>query len=221
MVDPRKIVAEGYNGITREYLELVKSMESTVRSKYLDMLNDLLSPGSTILELGCGAGVPMTRRLVDEGFKVTGVDISREQLALAEKYIPEAMFILGDMTELEFDDNLFDAATAFYSITHIPRTEHSNLLKLIFRTLKPGGILIANMGKDDLPDTIESDWLGKPMFFSHYDADTSEEMIRKAGFEIIRADDEPEMEYDRPVCFRWFVAKKPGNYLGIPGGNRN
>ena len=213
MVDPRKIVVEGYNGISLEYLELVKSMESTVRSKYLTMLNDLLSPGSTILELGCGAGVPMTRRLVDEGFEVTGVDISREQLALAEKNVPESMLIPGDMTELEFNDSSFDAVTAFYSITHIPRNEHSNLLYLIFRILKPGGILIANLGKGDLPDTIEKNWLGKPMFFSHYDADTSEEIIRKTGFEIIRAHDEPEMEYDHPVCFRWFVARKPDKNL--------
>jgi ubiquinone/menaquinone biosynthesis C-methylase UbiE len=221
MVDPRKIVAEGYDGISQEYLELVQSMGSTIRAKYLDMLIDLLSPGATILELGCGAGVPMTKRLVNEGFKVTGVDISREQLALAEKNVPEAMLILGDMTELEFDGSSFDAVTAFYSITHIPRNEHSNLLHLIFRMLKPGGILVANLGKGNLPDSVEADWLGKPMFFSHYDADTSEEIIRKTGFEIIRAGDEPEMEYDRPVCFRWFVARKPDKNLRIPGGTRN
>ncbi|HEY94048.1 MAG TPA: class I SAM-dependent methyltransferase [Dehalococcoidia bacterium] len=221
MIDPRKIVVEGYDGIAREYLELVKSMESIVRSKYLNMLVNLLSPGATILELGCGAGVPMTRRLVDEGFEVTGVDISREQLALAEKNVPEAMLILGDMTELEFNDSSFDAVTAFYSITHIPRIDHPNLITSIYKLLKPGGILLANLGKGDLPDTIESDWLGKPMFFSHYDADTSEEMIRKTGLEIIRADDEPEMEYDHPVCFRWFVARKPGNNPRIPGGTRN
>ena len=213
MIDPRKTVTEGYDGIALEYLELVKSMGSTVRTKYLDMLTDLLSPGAAVLELGCGAGVPMTRRLVDEGFLVTGVDISPEQLALAEKNVPEATLVLGDMTTLELDDNSYDAVTAFYSITHIPRVEHPDLIKSIFKLLKPGGILLVNFGKDDLPDSVEADWLGKPMFFSHYDADTSEEMIRKTGFDIISADDEPEMEYDRPVCFRWFVARKPVNEI--------
>jgi cyclopropane fatty-acyl-phospholipid synthase-like methyltransferase len=221
MVEPKKIVSEGYDGIAPEYLELVKSMGSTIRTKYLEILIVLLSPGTTVLELGCGAGIPMTRRLIDEGFKVTGVDISREQLALAKKNIPEALLILSDMTELEFDDNSFDAVTAFYSTTHIPRTEYSNLFYLIFTILKPGGILVANLGKGDLPDTIESDWLGKPMFFSHYAADTSEAMIRKTGFEIISADDEPEMEYDRPVCFRWFVARKADNNQQNAGGNQN
>jgi SAM-dependent methyltransferase len=221
MVEPKKIVVEGYDGITLEYLELVKSMGSTVRTKYLEMLTVLLSPDATVLELGCGAGIPMTRRLIDEGFKVTGVDISPEQLALAGKNVPEANLILGDMTTLEFDDNSCDAVTAFYSITHIPRVEHPDLFILIFRILRPGGILVANLGKDDLPDSVEDDWLGKPMFFSHYDADTSEAMIRKIGFEIISANDEPEMEYDRPVCFRWFVARKPDNNQQNAGGNQN
>lgn len=221
MVEPKKIVTEGYDGIALEYLELVKSMGSTIRTKYLETLIVLLSPGAMILELGCGTEIPMTRRLIDEGFKVTGVDISPEQLALAEKNVPEANLILGDMTTLEFDDNSCDAVTAFYSITHIPRIEHPDLITSIFKILKPGGILVANLGKDDLPDSVEDDWLGKPMFFSHYDADTSEAMIRKTGFEIISADDEPEMEYDRPVCFRWFVALKPDTNQQNAGGNQN
>jgi ubiquinone/menaquinone biosynthesis C-methylase UbiE len=221
MIDPRKIVTEGYNGISQEYLQLVKSMGSKVRGKYLDILINLLPSGASVLELGCGSGIPMTRRLVDHGFKITGVDISCEQLALAEKNVPEATLALGDMTTLEFDDNSFDAVTAFYSVTHIPRVEHSDLIKSIFKLLKPGGILLANLGKDDLPDSVEADWLGKPMFFSHYDADTSEEIIRKTSFEIISADDEPEMEYSRPVCFRWFVARKPVNEIRNSGGARN
>ncbi|MBN2073945.1 MAG: methyltransferase domain-containing protein [Dehalococcoidales bacterium] len=221
MVEPKKIVTEGYDGIALEYLELVKSIGSTIRTKYLEMLIVLLSPGATILELGCGAGIPMTRRLIDEGFKVTGVDISPEQLALAEKNVPEANLILGDMTTLEFDDNSCDAVTAFYSITHIPRAEHPDMINSIFKILKPGGILVANLGKDDLPDSVEDDWLGKPMFFSHYDADTSEEIIRKTGFEIVSADDEPEMEYDHPICFRWFVARKPDTNQQNAGGNQN
>ena len=213
MVDPKKIVAEGYDGISREYLELVKSMGSKVRGKYLDMLIDTLPTAANVLELGCGAGVPMTRRLVDEGLRVTGVDISRKQLALAEENVPEAELLLGDMTRLDFEEYSFDAIMAFYSITHIPRVEHTDLISLIYRILKPGGVFAGNLGRSNLPDVVEADWLGKPMFFSHYDADTSEEMIRKTGFEILVADDEPEMEYDRPVCFRWFVARKPGKSI--------
>jgi len=221
MAESRKIVTEGYDGIALEYLEIVKSMEATVREKYLGMLINLLPPGAAVLELGCGAGVPMTRYLVDNGLKVTGVDISRKQLALAEKNVPEATLILGDMTKLEFDENSFDAVTAFYSITHIPRIDHNDLISSIYKVLKSGGIFMVNLGKGDLPDTVEADWMGKSMFFSHYDADTSEKIIRMTGFEIISADDEPEMEYDHPVCFRWFVARKPVNDKPNSGGTRN
>jgi ubiquinone/menaquinone biosynthesis C-methylase UbiE len=206
--NPKRTVARGYNNITGDYLKLVEYMGSTVRDKYLKVLFGYLQEGAFILELGCGLGIPMTQQLVKR-FRVVGVDIAREQLLLARKNVPEADFILGDMTSPGFEDESFDAVTAFYSITHIPRKEHAALLVGIHRLLKPGGLLIATMGAGDLPDSVEDNWLGAPMFFSHFDGDTNVAIVKKAGFNIISAEDENEMEYDQPVCFRWIVANKP------------
>ena len=207
--NPKQIVTDGYNSITRNYLKLVESGEPAIREKYLRFLIDSLPTGARILELGCGAGVPMTKRLVSH-FKVIGVDISKEQLILASRNVPEVSFILGDMTQLSFTEATFDAVAAFYSITHVPRSEHSHLLGNIYRMLKPGGLLVATMGHGDLPDTIEPDWLGAPMFFSHFDGKTNVKLISEIGFEIVSATDEWEIECGRPVCFRWIVAQKPG-----------
>jgi len=207
--NPKKIVARGYSGITRNYLGLVDAMGPAVRQKYLNILIDNLPASARILELGCGAGVPMTGHLSGR-FKVVGVDISKEQLVLAVKNVPESSFILADMTRLSFAGEAFDAVAAFYSITHVPRNEHFNLLINIHHVLKPGGLLVATMGSGDLPDSVEPDWLGSPMFFSHFDGDKNEALITGAGFNIISAEDEKEWEYDKPVIFRWIVAGKPG-----------
>ena len=207
--NPKQIVARGYNGITQQYLELVGFMGLKVREKYLKVLFDSLPAGSRILELGCGAGVPMLQRLADD-FNVVGLDISREQLVLAARNVPKAEFVLADMTRLCFTGATFDAAAAFYSITHVPRDEHLSLLKDIYRILKPSGLLMVTMGAGNLPDTVENDWLGIPMFFSHFNSDKNESLIIEAGFDIISATDEKEWEYDRPVCFHWIVACKPG-----------
>ena len=208
MDNPKRTVARGYNSITGDYLKLVENMGPTVRDKYLKVIFKRLQKNARILELGCGAGIPMTQQLVKR-FRVVGVDISREQLLLARGNVPEADFILADMTGLGFADGAFDAVTAFYSITHIPRNEHAALLAGIYRLLKPGGLLVATMGAGDLPDSVEDNWLGAPMFFSHFDGDTNVILVKQAGFDIISAEDENEMEYDQPVCFRWIVANKP------------
>lgn len=43
-----------------------------------------VSPCAKMTELGCGTGV-MTRLLSDEGFAMTGIDLSEEMLAVARK----------------------------------------------------------------------------------------------------------------------------------------
>jgi hypothetical protein len=64
------------------------------------------------------------------------------------------------------------------------------------------------MGARDNPDGYDDDWLGAPMFFSHYDGHTNERLVRDAGFDILHARDETEDEYGVPVTFRWIVARR-------------
>src|SRR4051812_44410349 len=41
-----------------------------------DWLAEHLQPGSRVLDVGCGTGIPTARRLTDAGHHVTGIDIS-------------------------------------------------------------------------------------------------------------------------------------------------
>jgi 2-polyprenyl-3-methyl-5-hydroxy-6-metoxy-1,4-benzoquinol methylase len=86
--------------------------------------SSLLPPGGDVLDIGCGAGVPVARFLVRAGFKVTGVDVSSSMLELARVHVPEANFVKMDMRQLEFDADCFDGICAFYSLFHVPREEH-------------------------------------------------------------------------------------------------
>jgi SAM-dependent methyltransferase len=205
--DPKRIVARGYDAITQNYLRLIENMGLRVREKYLTIIEQSLPKGALALELGCGAGMPMTRRL-SLHCRVIGLDISKEQLALAVRNVPEADFVLADMTRLPFPEAMFDAVIAFYSITHVPRDEHLTLLGNIYRMLRLGGLLVATTGYGDSPDVIEPDWLGASMFFSHYDGETNVRLAKEAGFNILSFEDEFEQEYGSPVCFRWIVARR-------------
>ena len=50
--------------------------------------------GETILDLGCGAGVPVTKQLAKR-FAVTGVDISEAQLRIARDRVPTSVLSRG------------------------------------------------------------------------------------------------------------------------------
>lgn len=182
--DPKLLVATGYDVIAEGYLERFGS--SQVRDQWLGKLIALLPAKSRVLDLGCGSGVPVAQKLAARGHEVVGIDGSARQVSLAQLNVPDAEFIHADMTRVKLHSHHFDAVVAFYSITHVPRDEHADLLRRIAGWLKPGGIFLASLGANESPDW-RGDWLGAEMFFSHYNAEDNEQLVRHAGFDIEEA----------------------------------
>ena len=206
--DPKATVARGYDTIAERYLAWAATVRVAERERYTRLLLDSLPSGATVLELGCGAGIPTTQRLAAR-FAVTGVDLSPRQITLAQQHVPGATFRTGDMTALSFPAEVFDAVCAFYAITHVPREEHAGLLTRIASWLRPGGLFVASFSNGDAIGVIEDDWLGAPTYFSGYDAATNQALVRQAGFVIAQAQAETDMEFGRPTTFLWIVARKP------------
>ena len=139
----KETVKAGYNAIANRYLA-----ERTRDSEDVRLLNDLierLPVNASVLDAGCGAGVPIALML-SERFKVTGVDFSEAQIELAKKQVPQANFICQDMTKLDFPENSFDGICSYYAIIHIPREEHRSLLANFYRMLKPNGFALVMPG---------------------------------------------------------------------------
>jgi len=207
-MDPKRIVAEGYDAISERYLAWSDLRPSPTRLRYLGLALELIPAGSDVLELGCGAGIPMTAALA-EGRTVTGIDISATQIAAARRNVPAATFKQADMTALEFEPASFDAVVAFYALTHVPRDEQGDLLGRIRRWLRPGGLFLASMGADDEPGDIEADWLGVDMYFSHFGAKANRRLVERAGLVIERAEIAVEPEDRHDARFLWVVARAP------------
>jgi SAM-dependent methyltransferase len=144
MIDSSKfLVANGYDLIAEVYLE--RYARSAVRDHWLRKLIALLPQRARILDLGCGAGIPVARELAALGFQVLGVDGSARQIELARANAPTAEFLQADMNSLQFSADSFDAVAAFYSVTHVPRTEHAALFREIAKWLRPGGVFVASL----------------------------------------------------------------------------
>ena len=207
-MDPKDIVAQGYDRIAERYRDEVSHTRTDERRQYIALLLQQLPAGASVLELGCGTGIPTTQALAQR-FAVTGVDISTRHIKLARQQIPVATFLLADMTTLAFPPASFDAVTAFYSIIHVPREEHRTLLQSIAAWLRPGGLLVATMGTTSLEAGYEQNWLGAPMYWSHYDSTTNRQLVEQAGLHILNAREETADEDGVPVTFLWIVAQKP------------
>jgi SAM-dependent methyltransferase len=206
--DPRKeIVEAGYDVLADGFLAWSASIEDDPRERFLGSFAERLPNGARVLDLGCGAGVPSTQRLA-ERFAVVGVDISASQIALARRHVPDATFLHADLTEVDFAEQSFAGITAFYAMSHVPRTEHAALFRRCCDWLEPGGLFLATLGAGELPDWT-GDWLGVPMFFSSYDADTNRDLVRDAGFELLLDEVVEIREPEQRVRFLWVLAQRP------------
>ena len=206
----RRTVERGYDRIAAQYL-VTKDPEDPLTLAALEDLARDLSPGAAVLDLGCGAGVPVTRWLAGRGFAVTGVDLSERQLELSRRLVPGATFLRADMGELGFEPETFGAVVAFYSIIHVPRGEHPALLADIHRCLEAGGSFLATMTVTNF-EGEESDWegWGAAMLWSHYDREANLEMVREAGFEVASAQARAGGGTgDYEETWLWVLANKP------------
>ncbi|MEU0884743.1 class I SAM-dependent methyltransferase [Lentzea sp. NPDC005914] len=199
----KEIVEAGYDAMAEHYLTWSAQIADDPRLRYLEDFDSRLHDNAKILELGCGAGIPVTRKLA-ERHDVLGVDLSQQQVDLARANVPAARFEKADMTALDFPDGTFDAIAAFYSILHVPRAEQPGLIAKIARWLKPGGLFLASLGVGT-PDVTEN-WLGVEMFFGSNTTDRNRELLSR-HLEIV-TDDLVTMHEPDPATFHWVLTRR-------------
>jgi SAM-dependent methyltransferase len=202
----KRTVEEGYDRVADAYAELERGTQWP-RMRWVRRVLAELPEGADVLDLGCGGGEPVGPAVL-ERHRYTGVDISARQIELARRNVPGARFIHGDLTSVGLADGSFDAVFSFYAIDHVPREEHAGLFRDIHRLLRRGGVLLVSVEAGDEP-AITGDWLGSPMFFSHYDEETTIGLVDGAGFEILESTVEEQTEGDHAVPYLWLLARSP------------
>jgi SAM-dependent methyltransferase len=200
--DPREIVESGYDAIADRYAEAIRAGRGpqTYFRSFLSRVLELIPEGSTVLDLGCGAGL-VTADLTTRA-RIVGVDISAGQLELARRNAPTARFVRADMVDLAFAPGSFDAVVAFWTLIHVPREVHASLFARVHGWLKQGGLFAGTLGSGDNQAEHVPDFYGAPMYWSHFAGDTNRGLLRDAGFDLIQAD-EIEDEGETPL---WVIA---------------
>ncbi|KAF2003760.1 methyltransferase domain-containing protein [Amniculicola lignicola CBS 123094] len=229
--DLKARLKDSYDAIAPQYNKTFTPISDPLRLKYLSTLLAELKPSTNptsspqkVLELGCGAGLPITKALLDHPsptLHLTSNDLSSTQITLARENLAayeEAArldLVQGDMLALSFPPSTFTAVLAFYSIIHLPRSEQPLLLSKIHDWLEPGGLFLANFSAEDMEEGVVDEWLGLEkgwMFWSGWGVEGSVGMVEKAGFEIL------VREVSRDVVdadFVWVLARKKKEQVEI------
>ena len=100
-----------------------------------------------VLDVGCGLAAPAIRMTKRYGCRITGVNISREQVRQGNELISDldlsdrVIVRRGDARALDFADESFDAIVCLEAAGDICVTEadKSRLVRDLYRILRPGG----------------------------------------------------------------------------------
>ena len=185
-MEKKEIVRTGYNKVA-ERLQEISGLEKEGNEEFhlLANLTSRMPLGGLVLDAGCGNGV--YSRYLSDRFKVIGVDISEKQIELARQNAPKAEFICEDMTKINFPDEHFDGILSYYSIIHVPRDGHFDLLRNFYRMLKFNGAVLLVFQANDDPEFYEDNFFfrGVKMYWSGFDKKTNLNMLKQIGFRII------------------------------------
>jgi SAM-dependent methyltransferase len=209
-VDYKELVRAGYDSCAESYAAARREDDS----EQIACLLEVLPEGSSVLDLGCGAGIPIARKL-SERHRVTGVDTSRAMLRLARANIPDARFIHSDILDVDLGDSSFDAVVAIFVLFHLPRQEHGRVFERVWSWLRPGGHFLVTLTEHAESPYIEHDFFGTDMYWSNLGLAEYKDLLTGLGFEIVQerivGHGYGRTFVERDECHPMVLVRKPGD----------
>ena len=133
-------MSDYYTHHYRVYHERTFSVDPT---SFLNPLADLLSAGSTVVDVGCGSGRDILW-LQNRGFQVIGIERSSGLAALARRNTA-CRIIEADFESYDFRKISVDALLLIGALVHLPHAEFPAVLESVCRALNDPGTLLITM----------------------------------------------------------------------------
>ncbi len=128
-----------------------------------------------ILDFGCGPGRDL-KVLKDLGHEVIGLEGAQRFVQLARDYSGCEVWH-QDFLSLELPADYFDGVFANAALFHVPCQELPRVLKELWATLRPSGVLFSSNPRGD----NEEGWNGE-RYGVYYDLERWRELVTGAGF---------------------------------------
>ena len=137
--------SNGYEAVAREFLAY--RGDSATRANAIGVREvrawaRRLPRGSSVIDLGCGSGFPITVVLVEEGLEVFGVDAAPSMVAAFRENLPGTPVLCEPVLESGLFGRTFDAALSIGLVFLLKADEQERLIKRFAEILRPGGRLL-------------------------------------------------------------------------------
>jgi SAM-dependent methyltransferase len=143
----------------------------------------LLPAGGTVLDLGCGGGIPVALHLVTNGLRVTGIDSSPTLISLCRERMPNHEWIVADMRRLALAHR-FDGVLAWDSFFHLSPDDQRAMFPVFRAHAANGATLMFNAGPSH-GEAIGS-YRGDPLYHASLDAAEYETLLAENDFELVQ-----------------------------------
>jgi len=169
-----------------EYLKMAEGYDG---AELINVLENFLPKGSTLLELGMGPGKDMD--ILQENYAVTGSDNSTIFLEKYKRKNPDADLLFLDAVTLK-TDRKFDGIYSNKVLHHLTTDELKTSLKKQKEILNPGGILFHSFWKGDKTEKMEG------LLFVYYEKEFLKKLF-EPDFEILALEGYTELEKDDSI----------------------
>jgi SAM-dependent methyltransferase len=137
--------SNGYEAVSEEFLARrgnSRSRSIAVGVKEVRKWAKTLPRGSSVIDLGCGPGFPITVVLVEEGLQVFGVDAAPSFVAAFQRNLPGIPIVCESVLESRMFDRTFDAILSIGLMFILRAEEQHRLIQKFAEILVPGGRLL-------------------------------------------------------------------------------
>lgn len=135
--------SNGYEGVAAEFLAGRGSIHSAgIGVKTVRNWARTLPAGATVIDLGCGSGLPITKVLLTEGLKVYAVDAAPSLVRAFRHNFPNVAVNCEAVQYSTFFNRTFDGVLAWGVIFLLTPDEQRNVLQRVAGILAPGGRLL-------------------------------------------------------------------------------
>jgi SAM-dependent methyltransferase len=135
--DITKFQSKIWGARARDWAEYQEIQAKPLYEAILNKSN--IKSNTTLLDVGCGTGL-FCYMASSRGARVSGFDASEPMLKISNERVKNGSFILGDMSNLPYEDLSFDIVTSINSLQM--NEDPLSVLRECTRVLKQGGKLI-------------------------------------------------------------------------------
>lgn len=171
-----------------------------------DKVIELIPKQGKILDLGCGNGYPYDYYFCSKGFSLVGIDFCEKHIDQAKKINTNANYIVNDIENYKIEMH-YDLIMMLFSLLHLPRERHKEILSNIYSSLNDDGILLLTLRDEDAGIMkYKNDFCNQEMMWSYYDYETYIKMLSEIGFKMIYS--ENQNKYGIAESHNWIILQK-------------